>query len=75
MKPQQLLTPIIFLVISGQLHVGGAESACQTYKDDPCADIICTYETWVKTSFDVNDKLNLSKDLHHAHCIIIKSKW
>ncbi|KAJ8653375.1 hypothetical protein O0I10_010921 [Lichtheimia ornata] len=64
MKPQHLVTPVILLVIGSQLHVGGAaESACQKYKDDPCADIICAYETWVKTSFNVNDKLKLSKDL------------
>lgn len=62
MMPQQLVTLIILFLVS-QLDIsnGAQEKACQKYKDDPCSDIICAYENWVSTTFNVHDKLNISK--------------
>lgn len=62
MKTQQLVTPIIFFLISQfDISNGDQGTACQKYKDDPCSDIICANENWISTSFDVHDKLNISK--------------
>lgn len=75
MKPQQLVTLItIFLVSQLDISNGAQETACQEYKDDPCSDIICAYENWITTTFDVHDKLNISKHVMKSMPCLIKPK-